>query len=90
MSKRTEASYIQHCESCCGLGSVEYECPACGALKTDYGDLWWNQDEIYNGLCQLFKCEKCHADLFIYWDTEELEYFVEESVSREFSHWGRS
>jgi hypothetical protein len=92
--KRTEATYIAHCgpeeEYACDLGSVEYECPACGALKTDYGNLWWNRDEIHGGLRFPFKCGKCNADLVIYWDDEEMEYFVEECVSREFSQWERS
>lgn len=60
----TEAYFIDHCEGGCGLGRFQYECPRCSAVEDDF-EIWFKEDDIYNGETVLFKCENCNCDLLV-------------------------
>lgn len=78
---RTESSFIQHCDGgdgwACDFGCFEYQCPKCLRHCSDYQQVWWHYDETFAGEVISFKCEKCRADLKVYWDREEMEHYVE-------------
>lgn len=71
------ARFVQHCEEGCGLGYVEYECPACHRHGNDYGDGWFDHENIYSGHVVEFECEHCRTILLMSWDQEEMEAVLE-------------
>ena len=64
--------WIHHCEPPCGLGTFDYECPACDEEGSSC-DLWWHYEDTWDFN---FECENCKARLKTYWDKEELEQYV--------------
>ena len=64
--------WINHCEPPCGLGTFDYECPACDEEGSSC-DLWWHHEDTWDFS---FECENCKAKLKTYWDKEELEQYV--------------
>lgn len=73
---KTEAYFMNHCEDPpCGLGAFKYVCPCCGKNISDY-DIWWKQDDIWEGKREEFKCEKCNKLLMVEWDKNKFEYWV--------------
>lgn len=59
-------NYIPHCdEPGCDLGTLEYTCPDCRTLVTDY-DSWFKAWAAYmNDEPVLIKCAECKAQLYI-------------------------
>lgn len=56
----SEPVFISHCDDGgCDLGSVEYDCPACGRANRDFGQFWWDRysTPAYS------QCEKCKTKL---------------------------
>lgn len=76
INKQTEAYFIEHCdnENCC-LGSFNYTCPCCDESIIDY-EIWWLDFEIWSGKNHNFNCENCNEKLIVFYDKEEMEYFV--------------
>lgn len=73
----SEPSFIAHCdEPSCDLGHVEYQCPACDRDGSDYADLWWDRDEIYQDRPVDFRCERCGASLRLQLDAERFAEVV--------------
>lgn len=71
-----EAYFINHCDLPeCDLGTFEYKCPECKKYVIDY-EIWWKQDEIWDGKKLNFKCPECGEELIVEWNTEDLEYKV--------------
>lgn len=53
-----------HCDDVnCGLGTCRYTCPACLKECDDYGDGWFDRDEVYGGRPAAMACEHCAAAL---------------------------
>lgn len=76
----TEGVFICHCDDPpCELGVFEYSCPACKKNQTDF-DVWWKQDEIWDGLHYEFKCESCGRPLVVSYNKAEYEYRVKEKT----------
>lgn len=67
---------IDHCDEPCGLGWAYFNCPVCGKNQ-DSGDVYMNQDEIYNGEDEKIICDGCRSELRVFWNKEELEYQIE-------------
>ena len=71
-----EAYFIGHCDfEGCDLGTFEYKCPKCLKCVCDY-EIWWKQDEIYEGKKISFKCPECGEELMVEWDKENHEFKV--------------
>ena len=64
--------WIHHCEPPCGLGTFDYECPACNA-EVSSCDLWWYYEDTRDFS---FECKNCQAKLKTYWDKEDGEQYV--------------
>ena len=64
--------WVHHCEPPCGLGTFDYECPACD-YEVSSCDLWWHYEDTWGFR---FECENCQAKLKTYWDKEDLEQYV--------------
>jgi len=73
----TEAYFIDHCEGGCGLGRFQYECPKCSAVEDDF-EIWFKEDDIYNGETVLFKCENCNCNLFVKYDNFGYKVYLNE------------
>lgn len=67
----SEPTFYSHCEEpSCDLGYVEYDCPLCGRITSDYGDLWFRRDEVYGGDTVTTSCSACGASLLMREDSE--------------------
>lgn len=64
--------WIHHCEPPCGLGTFDYECPACDKEGSSC-DLWWHYEDTWDFS---FECENCGAKLKTYWDKQEAEQYI--------------
>ena len=53
--------WINHCEPPCGLGTFDYECPACDEEGSSC-DLWWHYEDTWDFS---FECENCKANLVL-------------------------
>lgn len=74
--KTTDALFISHCDDDnCTLGSFEYECPNCDKIQNDY-EIWWKQDDLYDGKIERFTCESCQSILEVFWDRWEYQFTV--------------
>lgn len=70
------AYFIPHCDNDnCDLGSLGYRCTHCNLEGNEY-EVWWLQNDIFQGLTQIFECEHCKKKLKIYFDETENEYLV--------------
>jgi hypothetical protein len=70
-SQTDDVWFIPHCDGeGCNLGKVEYTCPVCLKTGHDYGDLWWDHEDIYFGRQIPFECEHCKAALVLKTDDE--------------------
>jgi len=76
---KTEGHFIDHCEDengvPCGLGGFDYKCPECGNFSSNY-DIWYKDLEIYKGKKVNFNCEHCRTELIVFWDSENLSYYI--------------
>ena len=71
-----EAYFIEHCDfEGCDLGTFEYQCPKCLRYMRDY-EIWWKQEEIYEGNKFSFKCPECGEELIVEWDKENYQFKV--------------
>jgi hypothetical protein len=83
--KAGQAQIVAHCDDPpCDLGCFEYVCPACEKRHSDYEDLWWNKDSLYEGGVHRFKCGGCKTHLVAYFDREETEYRVRRATVIDF------
>lgn len=68
----SEPVFVSHCDDgVCDLGSVEYDCPACGSANRDFAGFWWDRysTPAYS------QCEKCRTKLMMI-SNEEYDYEV--------------
>ncbi len=73
---------IGHCDNEeCDLGTLNYKCPHCNKLVTDY-DGWWNYRDLYiNGKDFIeTNCPDCKTRLIIKYDNVTCEYRIVKEV----------
>jgi hypothetical protein len=62
MTIANEVSFVAHCdEPGCGLGSAEFDCPACGRPDRDFGDLFYAPENSEESV--KISCSRCGVEL---------------------------
>lgn len=61
MALETTTSFIHHCEPPCGLGRLEYRCPACNKAVSDFGDAAIAMAEERADFPLQTECPECKA-----------------------------
>lgn len=74
-----EVYFIQHCENeSCDIGRCAYTCPHCDESDDNY-EIWWDQDDIMDGIPSTFQCPKCQGKIKIQWNENEHVFYADKS-----------